>query len=204
MVIKISFDAPVNTAGYTLYIVTDANDAVGNGEFGVEIAALTAADFPKVDGVPSRLGLEITCNDASSFDFTVVKTGPQQKGYLPSYYDQNSFSISDIKTTYDTIIVPIDHPIFVTIANLASNIETEWTLTNINDEVVVTVMSPAYFIWRFEKEGSYKLKVRSTDTRNNSYILEKSISVAGVFKPKDYERYIEQELNARKRILVDA
>jgi hypothetical protein len=202
-VIKISFDAPVNTAGYTLYIVTDALDAAGNGEYGVEIAALTAANFPKVDGVPSRLGLEITCNDSTSFDFSVTLTGPEQKGYLPSYYDENSFSISNIKTTYDTLIVPINHPIFVTIANIASNVYTEWVLTDINDNIVIQVISPAYFIWRFEKEGSYKLIVKTIDSRNNEFLLEKSISVAGVFTSNQYESYIEHELDARKRILID-
>jgi hypothetical protein len=200
--LRLVFDTSINTAGYTIYIVTDALDAEELGEYGVEIATLTQSDFPLLNGSPSRLAVDVTCDTASSFTFSVTKSGPIQKGYLPSYYDENSFTLSNIKTTQATLIVPTHHPIFVTISNLASNVNTEWTLTDGAGAILINVLSPSYFIWRFVKEGSYKLIGKSTDTRNNTSIMSTDIAVSNVMDPKRYRLMIEKELDDRKRLLT--
>jgi hypothetical protein len=120
-----------------------------------------------------------------------------QKGFLPSYYDENSFNLNNIKATYDTLIVPTHHPVFVTISNLASNVSTEWILTN-EVGTVIQIKSTSYFVWRFSEPGSYKLTVSSTDTRNNTSTTSTSISVVNARGPKEYVNTIEKQLNDRK------
>jgi hypothetical protein len=201
--LRLVFDTPIDTDGYSIYIVTDALDASELGEYGVEIATLTQADFPKLDGYPSRLAVEVLCNTASSFSFSVTKSGPVQKGYLPSYYDENSFTLSNIKSTQGTLIVPTHHPVFLTISNVASNVITYWNLLDENGAIIINVVSPSYFIWRFDKPGSYTVQVESIDTRNNTTFSNSyNVAVANVADPKRYRDIIEKELNDRKRLLT--
>ena len=120
-----------------------------------------------------------------------------QTGYLPSNYDENSFNLSNIKLTYGSLIVPLHHPIFITIANLVSNIETVWTL-KLNDELIVKVISTSYFIWRFTKPGTYTLDIDSVDTRGNHSISTSSIIISTLVTPNEYKNYIEKQLNIRK------
>ena len=120
-----------------------------------------------------------------------------QTGYLPSNYDENSFNLSNIKLTYGSLIVPLHHPIFITIANLVSNIETVWTL-NLNGQLIVKVISTSYFIWRFTKPGTYTLDIDSVDTRGNHSISTSSIIVSTLVSPNEYKNYIEKQLNIRK------
>jgi len=120
-----------------------------------------------------------------------------QTGYLPSNYDENSFNLSNIKLTYGSLIVPLHHPIFITIANLVSNIETVWTL-KLNDDLIVKVISTSYFIWRFTKPGTYTLDIDSVDTRGNHSISTSSIIISTLVTPNEYKNYIEKQLNIRK------
>lgn len=120
-----------------------------------------------------------------------------QTGYLPSNYDENSFNLSNIKLTYGSLIVPLHHPIFITIANLVSNIETVWTL-KLNNELIVKVISTSYFIWRFTKPGTYTLDLDSVDTRGNHSISTSSIIISTLVTPNEYKKYIEKQLNIRK------
>lgn len=201
--LKLVFDTAIDTAGYTIHIVTDSLDAAELGEYGIEIAALTQADFPKLNGVPSRLAIEIVCDTASSFQFSVTKLGPVQKGYLPSYYDENSFTLSNIKSTQGTLIVPIHHPVFLTISNLASNVITFWNLLDEQGNLMINVQSPSYFIWRFDKPGSYTIQVETIDTRNNTSVSNSyNVAVSNVMDPKRYRGLVEKELNDRKRLLT--
>ena len=197
--LRIVFDTPVETDGWEIEVITNAN-----ANYEVTLAVLTQDDFAKVDGVPSRFALTATCDDAANFVFTVDRIEPVQKGFIPSQYDENSFTLSNIKATQDTIQVPIHHPIFVTISNLASNVETEWTLVNEVGDTIINVLSPAYFIWRFEKAGSYKLLGQSTDTRNNISYMNVNIAVSNVLSPAKYVQTIEKQLNERKRMLTHA
>ena len=120
-----------------------------------------------------------------------------QTGYLPSNYDENSFNLSNIKLTYGSLIVPLHHPIFITIANLVSNIETVWTL-KLNGEIIVKVISTSYFIWRFTKPGTYTLDLDSVDTRGNHSVSTSSIIISTLVTPNEYKNYIEKQLNIRK------
>ena len=120
-----------------------------------------------------------------------------QTGYLPSNYDENSFNLSNIKLTYGSLIVPLHHPIFITIANLVSNIETLWTV-KLNGKIIVRVVSTSYFIWRFTQPGTYTLDIDSVDTRGNHSISTSSIIVSTLVTPNEYKNYIEKQLNIRK------
>lgn len=120
-----------------------------------------------------------------------------QTGYLPSNYDENSFNLSNIKLTYGSLIVPLYQPIFITIANLVSNIETVWTL-KLNNQLIASVISTSYFIWRFTKPGTYTLDIDSVDTRGNHSISTSSIIVSTLVTPNEYRNYIEKQLNIRK------
>ena len=120
-----------------------------------------------------------------------------QTGYLPSNYDENSFNLSNIKLTYGSLIVPLHHPIFITIANLVSNIETVWTL-KLNGELIANVISTSYFIWRFTKPGTYTLDIDSVDTRGNHSVSTTSIIISTLVTPNEYKNYIEKQLNIRK------
>jgi len=120
-----------------------------------------------------------------------------QTGYLPSNYDENSFNLSNIKLTYGSLIVPLHHPIFITIANLVSNIETVWTL-KLNGQLIANVISTSYFIWRFTKPGTYTLDIDSVDTRGNHSISTSSIIISTLVTPSEYKNYIEKQLNIRK------
>jgi hypothetical protein len=202
-VVNVIFDSPVYAQNWTIRIVTDSQNKLGTGLYGKTIATLTLADFPRAEGIPGKKAISITCTNANSLTFTVEKINPIQSGYLPSYYDQNSFSVSNIKTTYDTLIVPTNHPVFVIISNLASNVQTDWVLTDVNDVEIIKVSSPAYFVWRFNTPGGYKLTVKSMDTRNNEYVLEKSISIASVLGSREYSKFIDMSLRDRQLILAD-
>ena len=120
-----------------------------------------------------------------------------QTGYLPSNYDENSFNLSNIKLTYGSLIVPLHQPIFITIANLVSNIETVWTL-KLNGELIANVISTSYFIWRFTKPGTYTLDIDSVDTRGNHSVSTSSIIISTLVTPNEYKNYIEKQLNIRK------
>jgi len=202
--VTLIFDSSIYLGNYSIRIVTDSLNAGNQGAYGKSIATLTKADFPLVDGISQKLALEITCNNASTFSFTVTKVKPEQIGYIPSYYDENSFTVSNIKSTYDTLTVPTNHPIFVVISNIASNVQTEWTLTDINDNPIINVMSPAYFVWRFDKPGSYKLRVVTTDVLSNEFRLDTSIAITSVMSPREYLRFIDSELAGRRLILADS
>lgn len=120
-----------------------------------------------------------------------------QSGFLPSFYDENSFNLNNIKATYDTLIVPMHHPVFITISNLASNVVSEWILQNEIGEVI-QVRGTSYFIWRFNEPGSYKLIARSTDTQNNVSTTSTAISVVNARAQKEYVQTVERFLNDRK------
>lgn len=121
----------------------------------------------------------------------------EQTGNLPSAYDENSFNMVNVRATYNTMVVPIYHPMFVIISNLASNVETEWTLYS-GTTVVAKVKTTSYFIWRFDTPGLYKLEVKSTDTRGNVYTVTTDIAVASAMEVNEYQKYVEKQLDARK------
>ena len=125
-------------------------------------------------------------------------TTGEQTGFLPSYYDENSFNLVNIKATSDTLTVPVFHPVIVNISNLVSNTETVWTLYDQSDNMIITVKSPSYFIWRFPEPGQYRLTASSTDTRNNVSETTYTTSICNVLASDDYFRNIEKQLNERK------
>lgn len=71
---KLTIDDQIITAGYTITIVTDAKNKLGNpAAYGKTIAVLTATDFPTNYGRKGRPIIDIICKDAVNFDFVVDK-----------------------------------------------------------------------------------------------------------------------------------
>lgn len=120
-----------------------------------------------------------------------------QTGYLPSSYDQNSLNMTHVRATYNTIIVPIYHPVFIIISNLTSNVETEWTLL-IGSTQVAKIKTTSYFIWRFNEPGEYSLHVKSTDTRGNVSILDNEVKISVALTVDEYQDFVERQLTNRK------
>jgi len=121
----------------------------------------------------------------------------EQTGFLPSEFDQNSLSTTNVRATYNTMIVPLHHPVFIIISNLPSNIETEWTLTKDSVEVA-KVKTTSYFIWRFDSAGRYKIVAKTMDTRGNVYEVTAEIDAVSSMTIDDYSKYVEKQLNDRK------
>jgi hypothetical protein len=124
-------------------------------------------------------------------------TTETQTGYLPSDFDQNSLNMTSVRATYNTMIVPLFHPIFIIISNLTSNVETEWTLT-LGETTVARIKTTSYFIWRFDVAGDYSLSVQSTDTRGNVSVLNTQIKAITSLNVDEYQNFVENQLNDRK------
>lgn len=121
----------------------------------------------------------------------------EQTGFLPSSFDENSLNLSTVRSTYNTMIVPLHHPVFIIISNLPSNIETEWVLTK-DSIVIARVKTTSYFIWRFNLAGRYRLSAKTIDTRGNVYELSSEIDAVSAMQVDEYSKYVEKQLNDRK------
>jgi hypothetical protein len=75
--------------------------------------------------------------------------------------------------------------------------QTVWTLFHENEELV-KMQTPSFFIWRFDEPGNYYIKCEVTDTNDNTYILTNSINAASVKDIKSYRKIVEDSLNLRK------
>lgn len=120
-----------------------------------------------------------------------------QTGYLPSSYDENSLNIINTRIFENTINALIFTPVFIVISNSVSSIESIWTLTKNNIEIV-KIKTPSYFIWKFDKIGKYSLSVTYKDARGNITTLNTKINVVNSMSSYEYSNYIEEYLDNRK------
>lgn len=124
----------------------------------------------------------------------------QVRGYLPSNYDENSFTLNSLKIGLDGLSVPLHQPVFSAVSNIESKKEAIWTLS-LHGETVVQIKSNSYFIWRFSTPGDYLLKVQVTDVNNNTYTLSKEFNAVDAMKITAYRNYLETTLNRRKALM---
>lgn len=124
----------------------------------------------------------------------------QVRGFLPSNYDENSFSLNNLKIGLDGLTVPLHQPVFAAISNIESKKDVVWTLT-LNGSTVVQIRSSSYFIWRFSAPGDYMLSATVTDTNNNTYTLTKEFNAVDARSITVYRNYIEKTLNRRKALM---
>lgn len=122
------------------------------------------------------------------------------RGYLPSNYDENSFSLNNLKIGLDGLVVPLHQPVFAAVSNIESKKEVVWTL-NLNGQRVVQIKSSSYFIWRFSSPGDYMLSATVTDTNNNTYTLTREFNAVDAKAITAYRNYIEKTLNRRKALM---
>jgi hypothetical protein len=118
-------------------------------------------------------------------------------GYLPSTVDQNTFSLSNLKTGLDGLVVPLHQPVFAAISNIESKKNCIWTLTLFGNEVV-KIQNIATFIWRFADPGEYSLTATVTDVNDNEYTLVTAFNAVHANKIEDYTKYIENTLDRRR------
>lgn len=136
--------------------------------------------------------------DKKFIEFTNTNSQDVQvRGYLPSNYDENSFTLNNLKIGLDGLTVPLHQPVFAAVANIESKTETIWTLT-LHGEVVVKIKSNSYFIWRFSSPGDYMLSVEVTDVNNNKYTLRKEFNAVDARTITAFRNYTETTLNRRK------
>lgn len=118
-------------------------------------------------------------------------------GFLPSNYDHNTFTLSNLKIGTGALAVPVFQPIFAVVPNIPSKKQCIWTLT-VGTTEIVKIRSLSYFVWKFDEPGEYYLTVDVTDSRNNVYSLQTAFNVNHVKSIDDYKKYVELELNRRK------
>lgn len=134
-------------------------------------------------------------------EFTDVDSqNVQSRGYLPSNYDENSFTLNNLKIGLDGLVVPLHQPVFAAVSNIETKKETVWTLS-LHGETVVQIRSSSYFIWRFSTPGEYLLTVQVTDVNNNTYTLSKEFNAVDSLKITAYRNYLETTLNRRKALM---
>lgn len=119
------------------------------------------------------------------------------RGFLPSNYDQNSLSLTNLKIGSECLVVPLEHPVFATISNIDSKKECVWTLKHVGQEIA-KIKSISYFIWRFDEPGEYSLTAETTDVNGNVFSLTRDFLAANTKKIDQYKNYINETLNRRK------
>lgn len=164
----------------------------------------------KIDYVSDQSHIPATYAKAADINYWIDKgfieftetndENVQVRGFLPSNYDENSFSLNNLKIGLDGLTVPLHQPVFAAISNIESKKDVVWTLT-LNGATVVQIRSSSYFIWRFSAPGDYMLSATVTDTNNNTYTLTKEFNAVDARSITAYRNYIEKTLNRRKALM---
>jgi hypothetical protein len=118
-------------------------------------------------------------------------------GFLPSNSQESGLSLNNLKIGANGLVIPLHTPIFAAVSNIETKKQTVWTLFHENEELV-KMQTPSFFIWRFDEPGNYYIKCEVTDTNDNVYILTNSINAASVKDIKSYRKIVEDSLNLRK------
>lgn len=136
--------------------------------------------------------IKFTDNTAPNFTVT---------GFLPSNNGQSGLNLNNLKVGSNGLIVPLYTPVFSAVSNIETKKQTIWTLYY-EDEEIVRMQTPSFFIWRFDEPGNYSLHCEVTDTNDNTYTLSKSINAANAKGISEYRKYLEETLDLRKSKLM--
>jgi hypothetical protein len=118
-------------------------------------------------------------------------------GHLPSNYDENTFTLSNLKIGLGALTVPLFQPVFAVVSNVDSKKQIVWTLKN-GEVEVVKIRSNSYFVWRFDSPGDYLLTAEVMDTRGNVYKMNTEFNASSAMDIKKYKQHVELSLNRRK------
>ena len=124
-----------------------------------------------------------------------------QDGFIPSLYDENYLSLTQIKIYKNTFFIPKFGLVFFVINNLTGINDYVWTLSDVNTgEEVIRVKDVPFFIWKFNTSSDYSLKAEVFDVKQNKYIcnMERFISVKSRI---DYVDFVERNLTERAQKL---
>ena len=125
--------------------------------------------------------------------------GTVVSGFIPSNYDHNTFTLSNLKIGTGALAVPVFQPIFAVVPNIPSKKQCVWTL-RVGTTEIVKIRSLSYFVWKFDEPGEYYLTVEVTDARDNVFEMQTAFNVNHVKSIEDYKKYVELELNRRKYV----
>jgi len=121
--------------------------------------------------------------------------------FIPSLYDENYLSLTQIKIYKNTFFIPKFGLVFFVINNLTGINDYVWTLSDVNTgEEVIRVKDVPFFIWKFNTSSDYSLKAEVFDVKQNKYIcnMERFISVKSRI---DYVDFVERNLTERAQKL---
>ena len=125
--------------------------------------------------------------------------GTVVSGFLPSNYDHNTFTLSNLKIGTGALAVPVFQPIFAVVPNIPSKKQCVWKLS-VGTTTIVQIRSLSYFVWKFDEPGEYYLTAEVTDARNNVFTMQTKFNVGHVKSIDDYRSYVELGLNRRKYV----
>lgn len=191
----ISFTQPDNmTLDVTVYDFSGAGNTASDWEFYYEAIV---PDYPA--GFANASDMSYWVN-RGCIEYDTSGANPSEyliNGYLPSNYDENTFTLSNLKIGLGALTVPLFHPVFAVVSNVNSKKGVVWTLKNYETEVV-RMRTSSYFVWRFDSPGEYLLTAEVTDAFGNSYTMSRSFNASSALSIEDYKKHVEVTLDKRK------
>jgi len=125
----------------------------------------------------------------------------KQIGFLPVLLDENTLSLSNIKVSDNSFVVPKFLPVFFIINNIKGKNRVVWTLyddTDPNNRVkIIKIRGVSYFVYRFPETGVFSLNVEVEDINYGIHSGE-STNIIRVVEREDYIKEVESLLNSRK------
>jgi hypothetical protein len=130
----------------------------------------------------------------------------KQYGFIPSYFDENSLSMSSIKIFDSAFVAPKFLPVFFMVNNIKGKTRVTWTLYDDTDpEIrtkVIRVRGVSYFIYRFDSVGIYSLEVEVEDNSGSKHSGQTK-NIISIVEKDEYIDFIESRLNTRKINLLN-
>lgn len=127
--------------------------------------------------------------------------GQVQQGFMPSFLDENTLSLSNIKISENTFIAPKFLPVFFLVNNIKGKNQVDWTLYDDTDPdnriKVIKIRGISYFVFRFNEVGTYSLTAEVRDNTGGIHSGD-AISIIRVVEKDEYISIIESLLDTRK------
>lgn len=130
-------------------------------------------------------------NDLDYFvqnDYLSITDGIQV-GHLPTVLDENYLSFARTKVFPNGFTVPQYSVIFFAVNNLFAKRQFEWTVTDdVTGEEIVKIVGVPFLVWKFQREGTYRLGLKVYDKNGNAY--ERTIT--NYVRVADKQQYVAE------------
>lgn len=149
---------------------------------------------------------DIVSGDVQNLDYWVERKYIKydqnvQEGFLPTFLDENSLSLSNIKVSENTFIAPKFLPVFFLVNNIKGKTQVTWTLYDDTDPEnrvkIISIRGVSYFVYRFPETGFYTLTAEVKDSSGGIHSGE-SKNIIRVVEKDDYIDVVETLLDTRK------